>query len=103
MPEWMKKVFLNVLPKVLFIKRPDNPKQYMPMELKNSTLHLSHGTSYHQLSTNNLHTLDHTEHRRPRSHNMPQRINEALDGIRFVNEKMLREVRFRDVSYFCFE
>lgn len=104
MPEWMKKVFLNVLPKVLFIKRPDNPKRPTPMELKNSTLVLSqaNGSSYHQI--NNSDFQDFTNQRpqkRNISHKVPDRISDAFDGIRFVNEKMLREVRFRDVNCFC--
>jgi nicotinic acetylcholine receptor len=95
MPEWMRKVFLSVLPKVLFITRPDqntnkststNSRESDSNWYANDTHKMWHQTTNFNNCNNRY------------NNNLPIKINKALDGIQFVNTKMKRELKFRDVN-----
>ncbi len=109
MPDWMKKVFLTVLPKILFINRPTKRNNLICQQNSNtdynylilnslaendSYYHLDHIPKYCNLNRPNI--SSNSYHNRG---NFPNKISQALDGIHFVNTKMQREVRFRDVKF----
>ncbi len=105
MPDWMKKVFLTVLPKVLFINRPTKKTTLsycQNSQNDNALLSLSENDSYFELDKipkycglSRIKKLRSLYHKRG---NFPEKITKALEGIEFVNKKMQKEVRIRDVS-----
>lgn len=104
MPEWMKKVFLSVLPKVLFITRPDTKGGILmnssDIDSKWFTSDSNKSSWYQPIPPK---IPDSRLNSRDYSLKLPYKINKALDGIQFVNRKMKRELQFRDVGPIFFK
>lgn len=74
MPVWMKRLFIDILPKLLFIQRPNSKLPSC----------FPHESIYDNLK---LQETSQTSVKRK----FPINIQQALNGIRYINEKMIQE------------
>ena len=102
MPDWMKKVFLNVLPKLLFISRPEHSKTDLFHEAAagyKSFTPEKNSNTHKQLNKADNYSKNHFQFKTDWTtrNSLPPQINSALEGLRSVNEKMKKEIRIRNV------